>query len=44
VSEPVFDFDEMFDEDYLYFYEPLLADASDGDASAIWRLLELAPG
>ena len=38
-----FDFDEVFDADYLFFYEPLLADATEGDADAIWRLLELEP-
>jgi ubiquinone/menaquinone biosynthesis C-methylase UbiE len=39
-----FDFDDMFDEDYLYFYEPLLEPNSDADAELIWRLLELEPG
>jgi SAM-dependent methyltransferase len=35
---------EVFDEDYLYFYEPLLTDeASDTQADLIWRLLELEP-
>jgi SAM-dependent methyltransferase len=39
------DRDEVFDDDYLYFYEPLLSDdASDREADLIWRLLELAPG
>jgi SAM-dependent methyltransferase len=38
------DRDEVFDEDYLYFYEPLLTDeASDTQAALIWRLLELEP-
>ena len=37
--------DEVFDEDYLYFYEPLLGDeASDGQADLIWQLFELEPG
>ena len=37
--------DEVFDEDYLYFYEPLLSDeASDGQVDLIWRLFELEPG
>jgi SAM-dependent methyltransferase len=39
-----FDFDEVFGDDYLYFYEPRLADASDGDVELIWRLLELERG
>ena len=44
MSGPVFDFDEVFDEDYLYFYEPRLQASSDADAETIWRLLELEPG
>jgi ubiquinone/menaquinone biosynthesis C-methylase UbiE len=43
VSGPAFDFDKVFDEDYLYFYEPRLAEASDADAKTIWRLLKLEP-
>jgi SAM-dependent methyltransferase len=43
VDEPQFDFDEVFDRDYLYFYG-LQLDESDGEADAIWRLLELEPG
>jgi SAM-dependent methyltransferase len=39
-----FDFDEVFDEDYLFFYEPLLADVTESDVDVIWRLLELQPG
>jgi cyclopropane fatty-acyl-phospholipid synthase-like methyltransferase len=39
-----FDFDQVFDEDYLYFYGPRLENAADGDADAIWRLLALEPG
>jgi SAM-dependent methyltransferase len=34
-----FDFDAMFDEDYLFFYAPLLEPRSDPDADLIWRLL-----
>jgi cyclopropane fatty-acyl-phospholipid synthase-like methyltransferase len=44
MSTPAFDFDEVFDEDYLFFYEPLLAEVADGDVNSIWRLLELEPG
>jgi SAM-dependent methyltransferase len=36
-----FDFDDVFDEDYLYFYEPLLAPNSDAEAELIWQLLNL---
>jgi SAM-dependent methyltransferase len=39
------DRDEVFDEDYLYFYETFLNDeVSDRQADLIWRLLELEPG
>ncbi|HUP32721.1 MAG TPA: class I SAM-dependent methyltransferase [Gaiellaceae bacterium] len=35
----------LFDEDYLYFYEPMLTDElADADVALIWDLLELAPG
>lgn len=44
MNGPAFAFDEVFDEDYLYFYEPQLAEVSDADAEAVWRLLELEPG
>src|SRR5687768_14390541 len=40
VSVP-FDFDEVFDADYLFFYEPLFADVTEADVDAIWRLLML---
>jgi ubiquinone/menaquinone biosynthesis C-methylase UbiE len=42
VSVP-FDFDEVFDADYLFFYEPLFTDATEADVDAIWRLLKLEP-
>lgn len=44
MNGPVFDFDELFDEDYLYFFEPLLEETSDAEAAVIWRLLELGRG
>jgi ubiquinone/menaquinone biosynthesis C-methylase UbiE len=44
VSDPRFDVEALFDEDYLYFYEPLLEEVSDADADSLWRLLELQPG
>lgn len=44
MAQPPFDFEQVFDEDYLYFYEPLLTDGSDPEAQSIWALLELAPG
>lgn len=42
VDAPRFDFDEVFEEDYLYFYG-LRRDESDSEADAVWRLLELEP-
>src|SRR5687767_12215848 len=42
VSVP-FDFDEVFDADYLFFYEPLFADVTEADVDVIWRLLKLEP-
>lgn len=38
-----FDFEAMFDEDYLFFHVPLLAERSDADADLIERLLGLTP-
>jgi ubiquinone/menaquinone biosynthesis C-methylase UbiE len=39
-----FDFEAMFDEDYLFFYGPLLEERSDADADLIERLLAPTPG
>lgn len=45
MSDVGFDFEDTFDEDYLYFYEPALGEErSDREAELIWRLLELQPG
>lgn len=45
MSEPAFDVEGLFDEDYLYFYEPFLSEArSDAETELIWRLLDLQPG
>jgi SAM-dependent methyltransferase len=39
------DREQLFDDDYLYFYEDLLGDEqSDTETELIWRLLELEPG
>src|SRR5581483_3196 len=43
VDAPLFDFDEVFDRDYLHFYG-LRTDESDLEADTVWRLLELEPG
>src|SRR5215213_678726 len=45
MDEPAFDVEGLFDEDYLYFYEPVLSDdRSEAEAELIWRLLDLQPG
>jgi SAM-dependent methyltransferase len=45
MDQPAFDTEALFDEHYLYFYEPLLSDArSNAETELIWRLLELEPG
>ncbi|MGA8719764.1 MAG: methyltransferase domain-containing protein [Solirubrobacteraceae bacterium] len=44
MSDHRFDVEQVFDEDYLYFYEPLLGEVADADADAIWRLLDLEAG
>jgi SAM-dependent methyltransferase len=44
VDQPVFDFTDVFDDDYLYFYGPQLEEVSDTQAELIWRMLELTPG
>lgn len=44
MEDAPFDFDQVFDDDYLYFYGPRLENVADGDADAIWRLLALDPG
>lgn len=43
MDAPLFDFDQAFDEDYLYFYGGRLAESA-SEADAVWRLLELEPG
>jgi hypothetical protein len=35
VSGPVFDFADVFNEGYLYFYEPRLEETNDADAELI---------
>ncbi len=41
MNAPEFDFDEVFGDDYLYFYGPALEESSDADAALIWRLLDV---
>ncbi len=41
----VFEFDQVFDEDYLFFYETFLtAERSDQETEAIVKILNLTPG
>ena len=45
VSEPRFDFEDVFDEDYLYFYADILSDErTEHEVEVAWRLLELESG
>jgi len=39
-----FDFEGVFEEDYLYFYEPMLRDRTEADVDTIVRLLERESG
>jgi 2-polyprenyl-3-methyl-5-hydroxy-6-metoxy-1,4-benzoquinol methylase len=39
-----FDFEGVFEHDYLYFYEPMLSERAPGDVETIVRLLELESG
>jgi len=44
VAGSVFDFSEVFNADYLYFYGRPLEAVSDAQAETVWRLLDLEPG
>ena len=44
MTEPAFDVEGMFDEEYLYFYAGPLDARGDAEAELIWRLLEVEPG
>jgi SAM-dependent methyltransferase len=45
VSEPSFDTQGLFDEDYLHFYAGMLGDErTDAEVERIWTLLALEPG
>lgn len=43
MSEPRFDVERLFDEDYLYFYG-FVDERADADVETLWKLLGLAPG
>lgn len=44
MTEPVFDAEGLFDEDYLFFYGEQLAARTDAEVDLLWGLLELEPG
>ncbi|MEV4807902.1 methyltransferase domain-containing protein [Nonomuraea sp. NPDC049421] len=44
MTEPTFDAEGLFDDDYLYFFAEQLDARADADAGLIWRLLDLRPG
>ncbi|GAA2833368.1 SAM-dependent methyltransferase [Nonomuraea rubra] len=44
MSEPTFDAENLFDDDYLYFFADHLDARSDAEADLVWRLLDLRPG
>lgn len=45
MTEPRFDFEGLFDQDYLYFYGPQLTpERTEAEVDLIWRLLDLKPG
>ena len=44
MTEPVFDTEGVFDEDYLYFFADGLEERSDAETGLIWSLLGLRPG
>jgi len=44
MTRPRFDFEDLFDQDYLYFYGPLLTpERTKPEVDLIWRLLDLNP-
>lgn len=45
MNDPRFDFTALFDEDYLYFYGPLITpERTESEVNLIWQLLDLKPG
>ncbi|MBO2448504.1 class I SAM-dependent methyltransferase [Actinomadura barringtoniae] len=44
MSEPIFDAEGMFDDDYLYFFADALKERSDAETGVVWELLGLEPG
>ena len=44
MTEPVFDAEGLFTDDYLYFFAGQLEERGDADTDLIWQLLDLRPG
>lgn len=44
MTDPQFDTEAVFDDDYLYFFADALDERSDAETDLIWRLLGLRPG
>ncbi|MGP4017212.1 SAM-dependent methyltransferase [Saccharopolyspora sp. 5N708] len=44
MTEPEFDTEGLFNDDYLHFYGELIDARSDGETELIWNLLGLEPG
>ncbi len=44
MTEPVFDAEGLFGDDYLYFFASQLEDRADAETDLIWQLLDLRPG
>lgn len=44
MTEPVFDAEGLFGDDYLYFFASQLEERADAETDLIWQLLDLRPG
>jgi SAM-dependent methyltransferase len=44
MTEPAFDAEGLFDDDYIYFFGEALDERSDAETDLIWNLLDLRPG
>lgn len=44
MTEPVFDAEGLFDDDYLYFFADTLEERGDAETDVIWQVAELEPG
>jgi len=44
MTDPAFDAEGLFDDDYLYFFGEVLDERGDTETDLIWNLLGLEPG